>query len=303
MKVLVLGGNGFIGLNLVDQLILDGHSVRVFGRTPSELRDPILGVEYQYGSFSDINSVSKALSEIDVVFHLISSSIPSSSNISPADDIRDNLVSTINLLECMKNMGIRRILFISSGGTIYGDSSEELIDEDHPLNPNCSYGIVKLAIEKYLMMYKKLYKFEPLILRASNPYGPWQGKIGIQGLISTVLSKAISQEVVEVWGNGEIIRDYLFVSDLILACLRVLETNTSGIFNIGSGIGHTVNQIIKIIEEVTCSNLDVVYTNERDMDIKKVILDNSKAKNELAWSPSTSINDGIAAHYQWLKSL
>jgi len=303
VKVLVLGGNGFIGTNLVDQLVTAGHNVRVYDRSSPKLCEQLKNVEYLRGSFDDIASVSQALHKIDAVCHLISSSIPSTSNLSPVDDIQDNLVNTVSLLECMKKMNIRRILYISSGGTIYGDSDKEIIDEDHSLNPNCSYGIVKLAVEKYLMMYKRLYGFEPIILRVSNPYGPWQSKVGLQGLIGTVLVKVINKEPVDVWGDGEVIRDYLYITDLIDACILALDKKITGVFNIGSGIGHSVNQIIKLVEELTSTMLEVNYKESREVDVKKVVLNIKKAKNELGWVPKINITEGLNKHYKWLQSL
>lgn len=303
IKVLVLGGNGFIGSNLVERLVTEGHQVRVYDRSPSRLHVLDQKVEYQNGGFSDVTSISKALHDIDIVFHLISGSIPSTSNLSPADDVRDNLVDTIGLLECMRKMGITRIVYMSSGGTIYGDSDEDLINENHSLNPNCSYGIVKLAVEKYLTMYQRLYDFEPVILRVSNPYGPWQSKVGIQGLISTLLSKAISNEQVEIWGDGEVVRDYIHIDDVIEACLNVMGSRSTGIFNIGSGVGHSINEVMKIVEEVTQSKLEVKYSKRRDLDVKKVVLDISKAKKVLNWAPKIAIKDGIKTHNNWVQSL
>lgn len=303
MKVLVLGGNGFIGSNLVERLVAEGHRVRIYDRSPSRLN--VLGqkVEHQNGNFNDITSISQALHDIDIVFHLISGSIPSTSNLSPADDARDNLVDTIGLLECMRKIGITRIVYMSSGGTIYGNSNKDLINEEHSLNPNCSYGIVKLAVEKYLMMYQRLYDFEPVILRVSNPYGPWQSKVGIHGLIGTLLSKAISNERVEIWGDGEVVRDYIHIKDVIEACINVMGSKSTGIFNIGSGVGHSVNEVLKMVEEVTQSKLDVKYSKRRDLDVKKVVLDISNAKKALNWAPKIAIKDGIKTHNDWLQSL
>jgi UDP-glucose 4-epimerase len=303
MKALVLGGNGFIGFNLVDRLVEEGHKVRVYDRSSLQLHEQKKNVEYKCGSLNDIVSVTQALHEVDVVFHLISSSIPSTSNLSPVDDIKDNLADTVGLLECMKKMSIHRIVYLSSGGTIYGDSKKEIITEEHDLNPNCSYGIVKLAVEKYLSMYARLYQFEPVILRVSNPYGPRQGKAGLQGLIGTVLAKVIKNESVEIWGNGEVIRDYIFVTDLVDACIRAINSNVSGIFNIGSGVGHSVNQIIKYIEELTDKEIQVNYTKAREVDVKKVVLDVGKAKRELEWEAKININEGLKEHYNWMLSL
>ncbi len=301
MRILVLGGNGFIGSNLVNRLVAEGYSVKIFDRNPLREGSFSKNVEYQYGVFGDKTSIADALSNIDIVFHLISSSIPSTSNISPANDVKDNLVNTIGLLECMKEMNVSRIMYFSSGGTIYGNSDKETINEAHPLNPISSYGIVKLAIEKYLMMYQELYGFDPVIFRVSNPYGPWQGKLGAQGLINTLLFKAISNEQVEIWGNGGIIRDYIYIDDVADACVKAIESRSIGTFNIGSGIGESVSEILKIVEEVTQIKLDINYLNSRSFDVKKVILDITKAKSILNWEPKVPIEEGIRKYYNWLK--
>ncbi len=302
MNILVLGGNGFIGSNLVNKLVRVGHEVRVYGHCPPGHHKKTPGVDYQVGEFSDLNSVARALTGMDVVFHLISSSIPSTSNHKPTDDIRNNLVDTVGLLECMRELNVRKIIYISSGGTVYGETEKDFIDEEHPLNPNCSYGIVKLAAEKYLMMYSRLYDFEPVILRASNPYGPGQSKIGVQGLIGTLLFKAIKQESIEIWGDGGVIRDYLYISDLTQACISALKEDIMGIYNVGSGVGYTVNQVIRFVEEVTSTELKVNYARSRAEDVNKVVLDIQKIKNEMSWSPNVSINEGLKKYYTWLQS-
>jgi len=302
MKALVLGGNGFIGSSLVDRLVAVGYKVRVYGRSPLSSQEQRKNVEYLCGTLSETALVKQALDKIDVVFHLISTTIPSTSNLNPIDDIQDNLADTVGLLECMREIGIFRIVYISSGGTIYGESEKELIDEEHSLNPNCSYGIVKLAVEKYLNMYARLYQFKPVILRVSNPYGPKQKKIGLQGLIGTVLANAIKSEPIEVWGNGEVIRDYIFIDDVVSACICAIESNVSGVFNIGSGVGFSVNQVVKKIEALTAKKIEVKYTKSRNIDVNKVVLNIGKAKRELGWEPKIDISEGLKEHYKWLLS-
>jgi len=302
MRILVLGGNGFIGVNLVDKLVNMGHVVRVYDRSPSQIREPVKNVDYQFGGLDDEALVSQALHGVELVVHLISSTIPSTSNLSPQGDVRDNLLSAIGLLDCMRKVDVKKIIFISSGGTVYGETGEQLIKESHPLNPNCSYGIVKLAIEKYLLMYQRLYSFEPVILRVSNPYGPWQGKIGLQGLICTILSKVQRKESLDVWGDGEIIRDYVYIDDLICAFILAIENNKTGVFNVGSGSGYSINQIIKIVSEVTSKNIVVNYIEERKVDVKHVVLDITKAKEELGWQPKVDVKEGIEKYHKWIMS-
>jgi len=223
MKVLVLGGNGFIGSHVVDQLLAAGHKVRVFDRSAERYRDPIKQVEYRLGRFDDTFQVAEALQGMDAVCHLISTTVPGTSNLDPVADVKNNLINTLNLLEQMRKKGLRRILYLSSGGTVYGNPESSPISENHPLKPISSYGIVKVAIEKYLFMYQQLYGLQPVILRPSNPYGPRQGHAGVQGLIGTLLARAFSGETLEIWGDGSIVRDYMHVSDLARLCVVALE--------------------------------------------------------------------------------
>lgn len=303
MNILVLGGNGFIGSHLVDQLILSGHKVRVFDRSPEQFRKPLKRVDYQYGNFNDGISVSEALHGIQVVVHLISTSVPSTSNLNPIEDVNNNLVGTVGLLESMRKTSIRKIIYISSGGTVYGDSKELMISEEHPLNPICSYGIVKLAVEKYLLMYQTLYEFEPTILRVSNPYGPRQGRMGLQGLVGTILNKVIEKDAVEIWGDGEVVRDYLYISDLVRACVLAVDKKVTGVFNVGCGQGYSINQVIQLIENVSSCKVNVNRLGIRDIDVKRSVLNIDKVSGQLGWSPEIDIKEGLIKHYEWLKSL
>ena len=175
MKVLVLGGSGFIGSALVGGLLNQGHQVRVFDRNIEAVRQQFPDInDVVHADFVDVMSLTEAMSGVDMIFHLISTSVPSTSNKNPVHDIESNLVNTVKLLELMRNADVKRIVYLSSGGTVYGTPKSLPITENHPTNPTCSYGIVKLAIEKYLLMYAELYQLDATILRPSNPYGPGQ---------------------------------------------------------------------------------------------------------------------------------
>jgi len=303
MKVLVLGGNGFIGSHVVDQLLAAGHRVRVFDRSPERFRKPLKDVEYRLGRFDDTFQVAEALQGMDAVCHLISTTVPGTSNLDPVADVQNNLINTLNLLEQMRKKGLRRILYLSSGGTVYGNPASSPISENHPLKPISSYGIVKVAIEKYLFMYQQLYGLQPVILRPSNPYGPRQGHAGVQGLIGTLLARAFSGETLEIWGDGSIVRDYMHVSDLARLCVVALEDSSCGVFNAGSGEGHSINQIIEMIRELTGSKLNVRYEEARSFDVKKVVLDISSAMQQFDWKPEVELSTGIREHMEWLRCL
>ncbi len=302
MKVLVLGGNGFIGSHVVDQLLAGGHRVRVFDRSPERYRQPLKQVEYRLGRFDDTFQVAEALQGVDAVCHLISTTVPGTSNLDPIADVQSNLVHTLQLLEQMRKKGLRRILYLSSGGTVYGNPDVSPVPENHPLNPISSYGVVKVAIEKYLLMYQQLYGLQPVILRPSNPYGPRQGHAGVQGLIGTLLVRAMAGDALEIWGEGSIIRDYMYVGDLAQLCMRALESDVCGAFNAGSGEGNSINAIISMIRHLGYEDLQVKYSEGRSFDVKEVVLDISRACHQFNWRPEVLLKDGLRAHYSWLQS-
>ena len=303
MNILVLGGSGFIGSHVVDQLLAAGHKVRVFDRAPEHYRSRLKRVEYRLGSFDDTFQVAEALQGMDAVCHLISTTVPGTSNLDPVADVQNNLVNTLLLLEQMRKKGMKRILYLSSGGTVYGNPEYSPVGENHPLNPISSYGVVKVAIEKYLNMYQQLYGFEPVILRPSNPYGSRQGHAGVQGLIGTLLSRTLAGEALEIWGDGSVIRDYMHVGDLARLCVTALESNSCGVFNAGSGEGYSINEIVELIRDTIDDQLQVNYSEGRDFDVKEVVLDISQAKAEFGWQPEISLAAGLTDQLHWLKSL
>jgi len=297
MNVLVLGGCGFIGSHLVDHLLASGHKVRVFDRSREIFREPLEQVEYTHANFNDKHMLAEALNGIDAVCHLIATTTPSTSNLDPTADVNDNLVNTLHLLELMREKSLRRILYLSSGGTVYGEPESSPVREGHPLNPINSYGIVKVAIEKYLNMYQRLYGIQPVVLRPANPYGPRQGHTGVQGLIGTLFSKLKLGDVFEIWGDGSVVRDYLHVDDLARLCVMALESNSCSVFNAGSGQGYSVNDVIKLTSEITGQDVKVKYSEGRSFDVQEIILNIERANSQLGWKPEISLFDGITTEY------
>ena len=302
MNVLVLGGNGFIGSHIVDRLLLEGHMVRVLSHSPEKYRKPIPEVEYHISSFENTTSLVKALEGIDIVYHLISTTLPSTSNQDLVFDIESNLITTVQLLNLMKNSGVSRIVFLSSGGTVYGVPEMSPIPETHPKNPICSYGVVKLAIENYLQMFQSLYDIDALILRVSNPYGEHQGFSSFQGVIGTFLRKVMEQETVEIWGDGSVVRDFIYIKDLADFCVKAGTSNKTGIYNIGSGLGYSINDIVSSISKITGVSIAPVYKSSRSYDVPISILDVSKAYEAFNWKAETSLNTGINQTWDWLLS-
>ncbi|QIE43773.1 NAD-dependent epimerase/dehydratase family protein (plasmid) [Rhodobacteraceae bacterium SC52] len=303
MKVLVLGGCGFIGSYVVDSLLEAGHQVRVFDRQPERFRDPLPGVEYFFGNFGDRMAVIDVLSGMDAVVHLISTTFPGTADLDPITDVKDNLVGTLTLLESMTVLNISRILFLSSGGTIYGAPDVVPIPEDHPLRPINSYGIVKASIEHYLDMYRRTRGLLPISIRASNPYGPRQGHSGVQGVIGTFLRRIVNGESLEIWGDGSVIRDYLHASDLGRLCAKAVATDLTGSYNAGSGHGTSLSEIVAYMETLSTQSTPVTYRPGRPIDVQRSILDVSRAKRDLDWQTQIDLKDGIKGTYEWMRSI
>jgi len=302
VKVLILGGNGFIGSHLTDRLYQRGHSIRIYDRGPNRFRQTPTGIDSFYGNYVNAEGLSDAVAGMDVVFHLISTTVPSTSNADPEADVTENLLSTIRLLNIMRTSGCRRIVFLSSGGTVYGRTGGGKVSEDADTLPICSHGVVKRAVELYLHMYHELYGFEYVVLRVANPYGARQGHFGVQGVIGTFMEKIKRQETLEIWGDGSVTRDYVYVEDVAEACELAAGSGACGVFNIGSGVGLTLNEIIQTLSDVTGQEIVRTYLAGREYDVPAIVLNCDKAFSELSWKSKTRFIDGITKTWDWARS-
>lgn len=293
-KNLVLGGAGFLGSTLCMALMKKNEKVIVFDRCLPNDYKKITGIEWIEGDFSDKEELLSVMNGCDRIYHLISSTTPSESNADPVHDCRSNVISTLHLLEAIRISEVRKILFISSGGTIYGVPGKIPINEETATNPICAYGIGKLAIEKYLSLYYLLYGIEYIALRVSNPYGERQKLYGNQGAVGVFLGKALKGEKIPIWGDGKIIRDYIHADDVARAMISAMESDIKAdVINIGSGMGKNLLDIISYLEKYLDKNIDIEYLDPRIVDVPVNILDISKAKEKLGWSPQISLENGI----------
>lgn len=301
MRALVIGGSGFIGSHLVDALIHAGYSVRTYDRVSERFRPNLQRVEFVQGDFSDSAMLAEALTGVDIVFHLLSTTVPGTSNLDPVADIEGNLVNSVRLLALMREAGIKRLVFLSSGGTVYGIPQSDPVAEDHLLQPISSYGIVKSAIEQYLHMEHHLYGLDYTVLRASNPYGPRQGHGGVQGVIGTYLWSYAHGEPLQLWGDGSVVRDFIYVEDLAELCLRAAQSSKVGCYNAGSGEGHSIRQVIDAISAVVGEEIQPQVKPGRGIDVPRSVLDISKAREAFDWAPATSLEDGIRRSWAWVQ--
>lgn len=304
MPVLIIGGNGFIGSHLTNFLVAKEQSIRVYNRSHNPYIKPLDEVEYIYGDFNDQDLLKIALKNVDIVYQLVSHTIPSTSNENPIGDVNSNVINTLKFLEICVEASVRKIIFPSSGGTVYGLPQQLPILETHPTEPICSYGITKLTIEKYLYLYNYLHGLDYSILRIANPYGPGQNPTGKLGAITVFLNRILKHLPIQIWGNGEIIRDYLYILDVVQALYNVQNPNlTEKIFNIGSGQGVSLNDLLDTIRKVIENDFKVEYIEGRKVDIPTNVLDITKASTFLQWRPSVQLETGIQETWQWLKTL
>lgn len=304
MNCLVLGGNGFIGSHIVDKLLAEGHRVRVFDKYEEHFRKPLALVDYRFWDFGNRGLLMEALTDMDIVIHLISTTLPKTSNDDPAFDVQSNVVETLFLLEQCVFQKIKKVIFFSSGGTIYGNPSLLPVPENAMENPECSYGITKLTIEKYLALFYRLYGLEYTILRPSNVYGSRQNPNGIQGAVSVFLGKVKQGLPIQIWGDGNVVRDYVYIDDLVEAVNQVVRCNTADkIFNIGSGKGVSLNEVIDVIYQVTKREKQVEYREKRTFDVPRIYLDAARAHQQLNWHASTLLLEGIARTWNFIQKL
>lgn len=298
---LVVGAGGFLGTNLSLRLLEMGQEVRAFGRRPRVWSAPD-SVEWIEGDLADVHALRRAVRGVDTVYHLISTTVPSAARASPLQDIMGNLVATIRLLdECVEN-GIRRVVFSSSGGTVYGQVQATPIPEFAETNPISSYGVGKLAIEKYLNLYRHLGMITPISLRIANPYGPFQLASHNQGVIAVFARRALRGEPIEIWGDGTVVRDYLFIDDVVDALTSAADfAGEESVFNIGSGIGRSLLDIVHLIEEQLGKRVDVVHKPGRAVDVPVNVLDVSRAARALQWTAKTPFQTGLSRTIDWIR--
>lgn len=299
-KALILGAAGFIGINLVKELVHAGFEVVCFDMVISEQWPD--GVRVIIGDF--LQPPAELLSEMEhaYIFHLVSSCRPSPSTTQAANEVSRDLVSTINYLEHTKDKDVRWI-FLSSGGTVYGQKDAGLISESSTTDPISSYGLVKLSIERYFDLYRKSYDLDFIVIRLSNPYGPWQDPQRGQGIVAALIYKALTHQTIDIWGDGSIVRDYIYITDAIEGILQAGILGTSGdIFNVGTGIGTSIVELVEKISHSLGIPISVQHSAPRFVDVQSNVLDSRKLLSKTSWRPSTNLDVGISSTAMWMKN-
>lgn len=298
---LVLGGGGFIGVNLCRRLAAMGTQVRGFGHR-SEFVDRIPSVIWTQGDFTDRIALARVVDGAEYVFHLIGGSIPETSNKDPVADLCASTVASLHLLDICRTCAVRKIVFVSSGGTVYGPGVPVPTPETAPTNPVSAYGISKIATEKYLSLYRYLHGLDYCILRVANPYGPFQNPNRRQGVIAALINRALHGKDLEIWGSGDVVRDFIHVDDVVEAIIAVCDYHGgSELFNVGSGSGRSIAQVAADVITVTQrSDAKVIHRPGRATDVPVSVLDIGLIQRETGWSPRMPWLEGLRATADWI---
>lgn len=295
MKILVTGGAGFIGSHIVDRLIGQGHEVLVVDNLISGRRDQV----NPQATFFEADITSSSMQEIfererpELLNHHAAQMDVRKSLADPAFDATVNILGLLNLMENGRKTGLKKVIFASSGGAISADSRVTPTPEQYPPSPQSPYGVSKLASEYYLAYYEKIYGIAGISLRYGNVYGPRQDPHGEAGVVAICIGKLLSRTSPTIFGDGEQVRDYVFVHDVVDANIQALESDVSGVFNIGTGVGTSVNALLENIQEVMRTSVRPTMVPPRTGEARVSVLDCTLAKEKLSWETKTSMEEGI----------
>jgi UDP-glucose 4-epimerase len=304
MRILVLGGSGFLGSHIVDKFLAEKHDVAVYDLYPERFRRSPSGIKFYTGDFGNVGALDELIATgFDAVIHCVSTTTPKSSNESPEFDIQSNVIGTLYLLDICVKRNVGKVVFLSSGGTVYGDIGDrDKVDETHAVRPMCSYGVSKLTIEHYLDVYRHLRGLDYVALRLSNPYGERQSPLRALGALTVFLHKSLRRESVEVWGDGRVTRDFIYVGDVANAVYLATVKPVSGIFNVGTGTGLSLREILVEISNVIGRETTVNWLASRSFDVPRIVLDATKLRRATDWNCVTPIQEGVAITADWLRN-
>ena len=299
MKILIIGGNGFIGTNLSKYLASKGNEVYSFDIVEPKIKDG--NVRYIQGDFFDDNTLASVIKGMDIIYHALSTINPGNSNEKYMMGYSRDFIQTVKLFSMLQNTDTK-LIFLSSGGTVYGNQEVQPIAESATARPINHYGNVKLCIENTLRIFSIQAKSKMIIARISNPYGPGQDYSKGVGFIDAVIKRTLSNETIEIWGDGEVIRDYIYIDDVckMLWALAKYE-GEERIFNVSSCSGTSQNEIIEIVRSLN-PDVKFEYKPGRSVDAKKMILDNSLIKT-IYDEPIVNAEEGIVRYYEYQKSI
>lgn len=305
MKVLVTGGAGFIGSHLVNALIQQGHQVVVVDNLSTGHLENV----NQAAAFYQVDIGSPELERIfekerpEIVNHQAAQTVIQKSMEDPVFDARQNILGSLNLISQCLRFGVKRVVYASSGGAVYGEPKYRPVDESHPVNPMSCYGISKHTIEHYLHVFCLEYTLRYAVLRYSNVYGPRQSPKGEAGVVAIFTRQMLQGEHPTIFGKGDKTRDYVYVSDVVTANLLAMEKGENGVYNIGTGVETSDQEIFDLLAELTGYQGNPRYALVRKGEIYRICLDYSKARKEIGWQPRFALREGLAETVSYYRSI
>lgn len=307
MNIILLGAAGFIGTNLVIALAKEGnHNITVVDRdkayfkTVENMHIPNLRIIQ-----SDLTMDTEYATLIkghDILYHLVSTTVPTTSNQAIAEELKSNVVLSANLFEACVKQGVQKVVFLSSGGTVYGKEVECPLNEKTATNPITSYGIQKVTIEKLLYLYNYMYGLDYRIIRLTNPYGPYQRPNGVQGAVTTFTYKALTGDEINVYGDGSVVRDFIYIDDAIRGIQKIVNgTSQYRTFNLGCGYGTSIKQVLETIQYTLGIKMNVKYTEARKVDVPVNYLDIKRYETAYGALNPISLSDGIKKTAEFMR--
>ncbi|MEV8468155.1 NAD-dependent epimerase/dehydratase family protein [Fluviibacterium sp. DFM31] len=301
-RVLVVGGNGFIGRHVVRAFLDAGAQVAIMDTAPAPAE--FAALDQVIGSVADPTLMASAASGAHIVVFLANSSLPGSANSDLSSEVRAHVETTVKAAEICASLGVERFLFASSGGTVYGYSSDTPLTEERHTAPKNAYGVSKLSIEHYLRIITSLREMQCVALRISNPYGEGQRAVRNQGFVAAAMQHAVRGQTLPIWGDGSVIRDFLHISDVARAFVLAGAVPTPPeVVNIGSGQGVSLVQILDLIQAALGRDIDIAFEPGRAIDVRKNVLDTTRARDLLGWHPQVDLATGLQRTADWWLSL
>jgi len=304
MRILVTGGAGFIGSHVVDRYVGAGHDVIVVDNLVSGRRENV----NPKAKFYELDIRGEGLADVfererpEVVNHHAAQMDVRRSTAEPLYDAEVNVLGSINVLQHVVKHGVRKVIYISTGGAVYGEPEYNPVDEDHPIQPLCEYGASKHTVEHYLFMYGENYDLDFTILRYPNVYGPRQDPHGEAGVVAIFASTMIRDDLCTINGDGLQERDFVYVGDCVDANQLVLnEVGSRRIYNLGWGLPVNINQVFEGLARATGYQRPPVYGPPKLGETYKIYLDAQRARDELGWEPRTTLDDGLAATVEYFR--
>ncbi|MGH7742311.1 MAG: NAD-dependent epimerase/dehydratase family protein [Candidatus Eiseniibacteriota bacterium] len=305
MRILVTGGAGFIGSNVVDRFVALGHDVAVFDNLSSGRREFLpAAARLVVGDLTDAASVERCVADFrpEIVDHHAAQIDVRRSVDDPVFDARTNVLGALTLLQSCTRHGVRKFIYASTGGALYGEGRTLPATEDHPVNPESPYGVSKHTLEHYLYLWKLLHGLDYTVLRYPNVFGPRQNPHGEAGVNAIFIGLMLKGQRPRIFGTGDQVRDYLYVADVVEANVLALGGGSGEMLNLGTGVGTSVNDIVRELNVILGTRIEPIYEAARPGEVQRIYLDASRAAKSLGWKPRTSFRDGLGQTVEWSRS-